>query len=51
MLAQTETDKPKVGYKDVNGASQIAGVVAASKGLVIDIWNFLLKSKSSSCLI
>lgn len=51
MLAQTETDRPKVGHKDIKDASEIAGIVAASGGPVIDIWNFLLKSKSSSCLI
>lgn len=44
MLAQTEIDRPKVGYKDVNGTSEIAGIVAASGGPVINIWNFLLKS-------
>lgn len=37
MLTQTETDRPKVGHKDVNGASEIAGIVAASGGPVIDI--------------
>lgn len=36
---------------DTNSADEIAGRVTASKGLVINILGFLLKSKSSSCLM
>lgn len=51
MLARARADGLGVGDGDINSADGIAGEVAASEGLLVDISNFLLKSKLSSCLI
>ena len=42
--------KPGVGAGEGVGAGDASGA-GAGRGLVVDIWGFLPKSKSSSCLM
>lgn len=51
MLAEARIDRPKFGDGDVNVAGKIASRVAANKGPIINIWNFLWKLELSNYLM
>lgn len=50
MLIKTRTDRSQVGNRDINGVGEIVGKITTSGSLVVNIYDFLSKLKSSSCL-